>query len=398
MADENGVLKLRLKSGEEKRLLRGHPWVFSNELKKVPTDAAPGSPAIIVSSAGKPLGAGFFNPKSLIAFRLLARKPREFNKEFFKEKFTAARNFRGRFLDTSGSYRLCYGESDGLPGLVVDKFEGVLVLQVLAAGMELLLPAIKDALVELFEPEAIHLKNDHPLRKLEGLPLEDATIHGEVPDQVEIVENGVKYAVGIKGGQKTGFYFDQRENRAVLAPYYKGRRVLDFYCFSGSFALNAGKNGAAEVYGLDSSEEAVRLATRNAALNGLSKKVKFDVGDAQEVLESLSEGKQSMTPDMILLDPPSFAASKKHVVQALRALSNLNGMALRSLHPGGLLATSTCSHHISREAFLGMIRHAAGKSGKAVRRLMLRGQAADHPVLVAMPETEYLHFCLLEVL
>jgi 23S rRNA (cytosine1962-C5)-methyltransferase len=211
---------------------------------------------------------------------------------------------------------------------------------------------------------------------------------------VTIEEGGLKFITPITEGQKTGYYFDQRDNRASLAPYFKGRQVLDLYCYTGAFALSAARGGAAKVLGLDSSGPAVALARENAVLNGLS--VDFDEGDAEEVLQAFSEKTQPISPDFVLLDPPSFVPSKKHLQKALRAYVRLNHLAMRVLPRGGLLATSTCSHHVDRQSFLGMLREAAAKSGKPFRLLKLGRQAMDHPVLLAMPETEYLHFALLE--
>lgn len=392
------LLLLTLKAGEEKRLLGGHAWVFSNELKAVPKDVEPGVLAVLETAKGRKLGVGYYNHRSLISFRLLSRTPASVDRAFFIELFEAARAYRERHVPGESSYRLCYGESDGIPGLIVDKFADVLVIQSNAAGIERLLPVIVEALNVLFEPQGIYLRSNSHLRKLEGLVPEDRLLSGDVPERIVIEERGLRFTVGVKEGQKTGFYFDQRDNRAALAPYFPSRNVLDLHCFSGAFALNAAKHGAARVLGLDSSSDAIALAQENARLNNLTEKCEFDSGDAADLLAAFGEKRQTFVPDMILLDPPSFAASKKHLPAALRAYSRLNASALRVLSSGGLLATSTCSHHVSRAKFVEMLRIAAEKAGKRVRRLELRGQAKDHPVLLSMPETEYLHFALLEVM
>ena len=398
MQGEAEALSLTLKPREEDRLLAGHLWVFSNELKEVPK-AEPGAVASLSTAGGRRLGLGFYNPHSLIAFRFLTRRPEAVDAEFFHGRLKAALALREARVSGERSFRLCFGESDGLPGLVADKYEDIVVLQVLAAGMERKLPEILLALERLLQPKGVLLKNDHPARALEGLPLEAKAGAGDVPQRVVIEEAGLKYVVALGGGsQKTGFYFDQRENRGFLAPLFKGRTVLDLYSFSGAFGLTAAKHGAARVLGLDSSAPAVELARENAKLNGLAGSCEFDEGDAGEVLEAFAGGGQEAKPDFILLDPPSFVHLKKHLSPALRAYSKLNCAALRCLGSGGLLATSTCSHHVSREDFLGMLRAAAAKAQKPCRFLALRGQAQDHPVLLAMPETEYLHFALLEVL
>lgn len=396
MPTEGEPLGLRLKHGEEHRILGGHPWAFSNELQEVPRDAAPGSLAVLHASGGKPLGLGFFNPRSLISFRMLSLAPRRIDAEFFHGRLQEALRLRARLYPGEESFRLCFGESDGLPGLVVDKYGETLSLQVLSAGMESRLEEIREALNRLLSPKGILLRNDHPSRALEGLGGESRTLHGEIPAKVQIARDGLKYQVDLRG-QKTGFYFDQCDNRAFLAPAFKGRTVLDLYCFTGAFSLSAARHGALRVLGLDSSESAVELARENARLNG-HEACEFDAADAAQVLESFAGGEQKIVPDFILLDPPSFVPSKKNLPSALRAYLRLNASALRCLKPGGLLASSTCSHHVSRQDFLSMLRGAAAKAGRSCRVLAVRGQAQDHPMLLAMPETEYLHFALLEVL
>ncbi|MFH2204794.1 MAG: class I SAM-dependent rRNA methyltransferase [Elusimicrobiota bacterium] len=390
-------LVLQLKRGGEKRLLRGYPWVFSNELQSLPKTAEPGALAVVTTAKDRTLGAGFFNPNSLIAFRLLSRTTREFDASFLRERLEKALALRLRHFPGARSFRLCHGEPDGLPGLLIDKYEDVLVLQVLAAGMERLLPAIDEALVGLLEPSAIFLKNDHPLRGLEGLPLEKKALRGDVPEKLRIEEDGLRFMVSPTSGEGLGTGFDQRGNRAALAPLFQGRRVLDLCCSAGAFALCAAKHDAVKVLGLDNSPEAVALAAESAALNGLADRCDFDSGDAAEVLDVFAAKKQPFVPDLIILNPPNLAPSKKRLSKALRTYDRLNTQALRILPRGGILATSTCSHHLSREAFVKMLRGAAAKSERGVHLLQLRGQAADHPVLLAMPESEYLHFAVLEV-
>ena len=394
MTVEAMPLTVRLKAREEDRLLAGHAWVFSNEIEKVEGEAEAGALAAAVTAGGAPLGVGFYHPNSLIAWRLLSRRVEPVDAAFFKERLGRALAVRERLYPGEKSYRLCFGESDGLPGLVVDRYADVLVCQVLSAGIERRLDLVAQALTELLQPAGIFLKNDHPARGLEGLPIECRVLQGEVPPRVTIEEAGLRFVTPVTEGQKTGFYFDQRDNRARLAPYFQGRQVLDLYCYTGAFALNAARHGAKRVLGLDSSAPAVALARENAALNGLA--ADFDEGDAEEVLHAFSEKSQPIQPDFILLDPPSFAPSKRHVPKALRAYTRLNQLAMRTLPRGGLLATSTCAHHVDREAFVKMLREAAGRVGRPFKLLELGGQAKDHPMLLSMPETEYLHFALLE--
>lgn len=388
------VRKIVLAPGRERRLAAGHAWVFSNEIAKA--EGSAGEVVEAVSSSGKSLGFGFYHPHSLIAWRFLSREHAAVDAGFFGERLARARELRERLLPGEDSYRLCFGESDGLPGLVIDRYGSRLVLQVLCAGMEARLDAIREALESLLHPAGIYLKNDHRARALEGLPCESRVLCGEVPPKVEIAEGGLRFEVPLAEGQKTGFYFDQRENRAFLKPFFRGRRVLDLHCYIGASSVLAAKSGAERVLGVDSSARAVALAARNAGLNGVSPE--FREGDAEEALRAFATAPKQDRPDMILLDPPSLAPSRKHLPKALRAYAKLNALALGALSRGGLLATSTCSHHVSREMLVEVLRQAQAKAVRATRLLALRGQAADHPILLSMPETEYLHFALLEVL
>ncbi|MBI5630959.1 MAG: class I SAM-dependent rRNA methyltransferase [Elusimicrobia bacterium] len=390
--------KVRLRPGQEKRLLAGHLWVFSNEIHEIEGAPPAGSVVEVYASLGRLLGVAFYNPASLIACRMLSWGPAEIGIDFFRGRLAAALAYREKTCSPETSYRLAFGESDGLPGLVVDRYGACLVLQILSAGMEACLPLIEQALGELLSPKGIYLKNDHRLRSLEGLAQECRVLSGSVPDKLQISEGGLRFSVPVGGGQKTGFYFDQRENRVFLRPYFKGRAVLDLYSYTGAFGINAAKFGAKAVLGLDSSGPAVELARENAAMNAVAELTTFEEGDAEEALRDFAENRQPFKPDMILLDPPSLAPSKKHLPKALRHYVKLNAWALKALPDGGLLATSSCSHHVSREIFIEMLRHAQAKAGRRTRLVSLKGQGADHPALLAMPETEYLHFALLEVI
>jgi 23S rRNA (cytosine1962-C5)-methyltransferase len=330
---------------------------------------------------------------------MLTRSPKEpIDESFFRRRLGDAIAYREKVCPGENAYRLCFGESDGLPGLVVDRYGSILVLQVLSAGIERRLDLVLAALDALLKPKGVYLKNDHRQRQLEGLPLECRTLSGEVPERVPIVEGGLRFLAPLGEGQKTGHYFDQRDNRAFLAPHFSGRSVLDLYCYTGGFAITAAKAGARSVFALDSSGPALALARENAKLNGVEGTVSFDEGDAEKSLEAFAANSQPFKPDFIVLDPPSLVPAKKHLPKALRLYSKLNAQALKALPRGGLLATATCSHHVSREDFVLMLRAAQARAQRPVRFRALRGQAADHPVLLAMPETEYLHFALLEVL
>ncbi|OIO01091.1 MAG: hypothetical protein AUJ51_09185 [Elusimicrobia bacterium CG1_02_56_21] len=390
------IKNLKLRPGAEKRRAHGHLWVFSNELELVDTAIPPGTICGLLYPGGKPAGIGFFNPKSLIAMRLLVHNTLDLPKDFIKERLAAAFEYRGT-LGIDRSCRVCFGESDGLPGLVVDRYGDAVVVEILSAGMELLKEEITAALTDLLRPRGILYKNTHQFRQLEGLKSYEETAFGVMPEKAKITENGLDYWVPMADNQKTGWYFDQRENRAALAPFFKGRKVLDLHTYLGAFAITAAKSGAASVWGVDSSEKAIEMATENAELNKVGDKIVFRKEKAERLLEAMEAGQLPESPDFILLDPPNIVRNKKHLPQALKMVARMAGTAIKVLPRGGYLAVSTCSHHISRGMFMETLAGAAAKAGKKAVLVELRGQAKDHPVLLSMPETEYLHFALLRI-
>ena len=387
---------MKLKREALRRRALGHAWIFSNELEMVDTSIAPGTICGLLYPDGKPAGIGFFNPKSLIAVRLLAQNTLELPADFIKERLAAALAYR-ETLGVDRACRICFGESDGLPGLVVDRYGDSVVVELLSAGMELLKAEITAALIDLLRPRGIFYKNTHQFRELEGLKSYEETAFGTMPETAEIEENGLKYRIPMSGGQKTGWYFDQRENRAALVPFFAGRRVLDLHTYLGAYAITAARSGAAAVWGVDSSEKAIEAAEENAALNGVKGKVIFRKEKAERLLEALEADQLPEKPDFILLDPPNIVRNKKYLPQALKMLSRMAGAALKALPKGGYLAVSTCSHHIPRGIFVETLSNAAAKAGRRAMLVELRGQAKDHPILISMPETEYLHFALLRV-
>lgn len=393
----NNLKTLKLRPEAAKRRTRGRAWVFSNELEAIDTTIPPGTVCGLLYPGGKPAGVGFFNPKSLISMRLLAHDTLEVPKDFVKDRLAAALKYREE-LGVDRACRLCFGESDGLPGLVVDRYGDYLVAEILSAGMELFKDDVTAALTDLLRPKGIFYKNTHQFRELEGLKSYEETAFGVMPEAAEIEENGLKYRIPLADSQKTGWYFDQRENRAALEPFFKGRRVLDLHTYLGGFAITAAKAGAEAVWAVDSSEKAIEGAGVNAALNGVADKIIFRKEKAERLLEAMEAGQLPEMPDFILLDPPNIVRNKKHLPQALKMLSRMAGAALKALPKGGYLAVSTCSHHISRSIFLETLAGAAAKTGRGAALVELRGQAKDHPVLINMPETEYLHFALLRVM
>lgn len=383
---------LYLKPKEHRRLLSGHLWVFSNELREVPRDIAAGETVQLFTHDGRLLGTGFFNPQSLIAFRLLTRSEEQPDREFFRKKIMEAYRLREKlYPDTeTNAWRLVHGESDGLPGLVIDRFDRAIVLQSFSAGMDRHLPLITEVLRELFDPRAIVIRNEAQLRELEGLPLYKEMVVGK-PEEAQqvIVDGGISYRVNILEGQKTGFFLDQRENRRIVRKYSAGADVLDVYTNDGGFALNAMYAGARSTTMVDISQEALQRAEQNARMNDLDN-FTIVASDAFEALARLKQEQRSY--DLVILDPPSFTKSRKTVPTALKAYSKLNRMGLQLVRDEGFLATASCSHHVSEEDFLAAVHFGAMQAGKHLRLICRNAQPPDHPVLLSMPETGYLKF------
>jgi 23S rRNA (cytosine1962-C5)-methyltransferase len=338
------------------------------------------------------VGRGYLNPHTLIAVRILSRHREEIDAEFFRKRIAAARELRQR-LGFGDSYRAVYSEGDGVPGLIVDKYADTLVVQSSTAGIDRMLDTILSALAEQYSPRTVVLRNDASSREIEGLAREKRVALGSLSGPVAIEESGIRYHVDVLEGQKTGFFFDQRENRLALRDYVAGRRVLDCFCYAGAWALSAAKAGAAEVIGLDSSEKAIALAASNAEQNGLS--AVFRSADVFDELRSLE--KRGERFGCIILDPPAFAKSRARVREGLKGYKEINLRAMRLLERGGILVTCSCSHHVDQELFREMLIDAAFSSGRQARLLEMRSQARDHPVLLAARETQYLKCAMLIV-
>lgn len=379
-----------LKKNEDRRLLKGHPWVFSNEIRELRGTPAIGSVVEVLNNTNHTIGIGFYNPHSLIAVRILSSRVEEIDEAFFRQRITNALALRQRLYPDTPTYRLVHGESDFLPGLIIDRFEDILSIQALSYGMNERLALICDILEELLHPAAIVERNDSALRTMEHLELKTGVLRG-TPHPVQITENGINYHVDVEAGQKTGFFLDQRENRLLVGRWAKGLSVLDCFCNEGGFALNAARGGAASVIGIDTSADAVRTATANAGNNGLSN-VRFEEGDVFDRLSALQAEKKLF--ELIVLDPPSFARNRKTVPAARQGYRDLHLRAFRVMAPDGLLATASCSHHIEADAFLEDIHSAARKAGRQLQMLEWRGAAPDHPTLPFVPETQYLKFAL----
>lgn len=385
---------ITLKKNEDRRILSGHLWAFSNEIESVEGDPQIGDIIELKSHSGKFLGVGFYNPHSLIAVRLLSRHEMEINKSFFHKRIANALALRRKMYPDGETYRVVHGESDFLPGLVVDKYNEYLSLQTFSAGMDIRLPLICDVLEELFQPKGIVERNEAPMRKLETLEQRKSILRGSV-EPVMISENGIKYVIDLLEGQKTGFFLDQRENRKTFRRYISGANVLDVCCNDGGFALNAACENTRQITAIDISESALARAQHNAAINNLNGLIQFETADMFDYLRQCAEQKRQF--DVINLDPPAFAKNKKSVRKAIRAYKDLHSRAFNVIKPGGILTTTSCSYHVAEETFLDIINVSAQDAGRSISLLEWHGAAPDHPTLPAMPETKYLKFGVFKV-
>ncbi len=385
------MTKITLRKTRETRVRGGHPWLYASEIERVEGESAAGV-AEVYSAKGTFLARALYNPASQIALRILTTHDEPIDVDFFARRVRTAWEYRQRFCDVN-SCRAIYAEADFLPGLVVDKFGGVLVMQLLSLGMELWKRELTDILVEVIRPEGIYERNDVPVRRLEGMQETTGLLYGDVPDRVPMVENGIVYSVDVKHGQKTGFFLDQKENRAAIAPLCSGARVIDMFCHNGSFALNAAKYGAREVTGVDISEEALAVARDNARANGLD--ANFEAHNCFDLLRALSD--QGEKYDLVILDPPAFTKTRQMTERALRGYKEINLRGMKLVPDGGFLVSCSCSQHVDDAVFTAMLNEAARDAKKKLRMVEFRTQAKDHPILPASPETKYLKCAILQV-
>lgn len=393
---------LRLKKNEDRRLRAGHLWVFSNEVDIAATPLtafAPGQIVTVESARGAVLGTAYVNPRSLIAARLLSRRVLDGDDAvaaLLRRRLADALALRQRLYRTP-HYRLVHAEGDGLPGLVVDRYGEQLVLQVSTAGMQRLRDAVVAALMELVKPAGILARNDGFGRELEGLPTGEAEVlHGEVPDFGQVLEGGLEFRVPLHGGQKSGWYFDQRPNRERLRAYVQGARVLDGFCYVGAWGLQAAAAGAAQVLCVDASAAALACLCDNATRNGLAERVQSQQGDAFEVLGALLEAGERF--DVVAIDPPAFIKRKRDAEAGMQAYLRLNRLAMQLVAPGGYLVSSSCSHHLPEADFRDLLRRAALPLNRRLQMLERGHQGPDHPLLPAMPEADYLKVAFCRVL
>ncbi len=376
--------------GKSARVLNGHPWIYRTEITHFTGAVQPGDVVDVVDHRGRFVGRGFANPISVIAVRLLTRDTRPITLDFFESQIQRSLDYRRAVLtlDEQTSCRLVFGEADWLPGLIVDKFEDTLVMQVHSAGMERWLKDVVDILVSKVCPRGIYARNDTAIRELEGLPKESRWLYGYTECPVMIKENGARFRVDFIMGQKTGYFLDQRQNRRAILPLVAGARVLDAFCYVGSFAIQAAVHGAKEVIGIDASEEAIAESQKNAQLNKVEERCTFLTGNVFDELRRYDSQKETF--DVVLLDPPAFVKSRRALEGALRGYKEINLRAMKIVRPGGFLVTSSCSYHLSQQEFSAVIEAAAADAKRKVRVVQLRGQAVDHPVRVGYPESAYL--------
>jgi 23S rRNA (cytosine1962-C5)-methyltransferase len=388
------ALTLTVKSAALPRVAAGHPWIFANELARPFKTAEPGGLVDLRSTRGAWIGRGYYNPKSVIAVRVLSREAVDIDQAFFSRAIGAAQALRERCVPGEDAYRVVFGEADGLPGLIVDRYGPVLVVQMLTAGMERLTDAVVTALVDRYRPAAIVARNDAGSRKLEGLPVEKRVLYGALPRDVVIVKNGLHFGVDVWDGQKTGFFLDQSSNYRALGAWAKNARVLDAFCYTGAWGLHALRDGAAVALGLDASQKALAAAEANAARNGLNARVEYHRVDVFTELRRLLAGGERY--DLIVLDPPSFAKTRREKPGALRGYKEINRVGMSLLAPGGVLVTCSCSHPIDAASFHGVLVEAAADARRTFRQIARRTQASDHPIVLGIPETEYLQCVILQ--
>ncbi len=387
----------------------GHPWIYGSEIKDMEEGIAPGDMVKVLSSKGKFVGTGFYNPHSKITIRIFSTNANDrFDDAFWKRRAAYAVDYRLQVMrkEDYDCYRLVFGEADQLPGMTVDRFGDVLSVQVLSLGMEKRKHLFLDGLIEVLRERnlpvsCIYERNDVKIRELEGMEQYKGFYHSPLlaPEEektlVDIVENGIRYTVDVENGQKTGFFLDQKFNRLAAASIARGRHVLDCFTHTGAFALNAAKGGAASVTALDISEEAVHMAAHNGIINGLPiQAVRADVFDFLTELDRTKNHEY----DYIILDPPAFTKSGRTVHEAFRGYKEINYRAMKILPRGGYLATCSCSHFMGEELFVKMVKEAARDAGVTLRQIEFRQQAPDHPILMTVPETYYLKFFLFQII
>ena len=395
-------VQIEISKKAEMSLNEGHPWIYDGELKNIKGKPQNGDLVDIVSFKGKYLGTGFYNDNSKIKIRVISKNANDkFDSAFFERRIKYAWDYRKTVMgDDLNCCRVIFGEADTFPGLTVDKFSDILVTQTLSLGIEQRKDIIFPLLVKVLNDDgqnikAVYERNDVGIRKLEGLEENKGFYIGSSEKTSTVItENGIKYNVNYENGQKTGFFLDQKYNRLAVSKIAKGRRVLDCFTHTGSFALNAVKGGAEGVCAVDISEDAVEMARKNAALNGFENKMTFKAANVFDLLPNIPASEKY---DFIILDPPAFTKSRSTVDSAIRGYKEINLRAMKLLPRGGYLATCSCSHFMKDELFRDMLKSAASDAGVSLRQIEARQQAPDHPILWNVPETDYLKFYIFQI-
>ncbi len=386
--------KITLKKNEERRIQSGHLWVFSNEIFNIESGAENGDLVELYDSKNNFLGVGFYNKNSLIAVRILSKTKIEDLYFHFKEKLEIAFELRKTFYPSRNSFRLSFSESDFLPGLIIDKYNDTFVLQVYSFGMEKNIEIIIKVLIEDFNAENIFTKNENYFRMLEGLPDKDEIYLGEMNGEI-INDGAINYNINFSTGHKTGFYFDQSDNRFFIEKIVKDKTVVDAFCNSGGFGLHAAKAGASSVTFVDSSSNEIENAKNNYELNNFSSNADFIVSDVFVFFDEQIKNNKKF--DIVIIDPPAFAKNKKSLPAAKKGYEKLNKLALQIINEGGYLVSSSCSHHLNKEEFIQIINSAAQKSSKKIQLVHFSEASFDHPQIPSMPETTYLKFAVFKV-
>lgn len=377
------------------RVVNGHPWIFNNEVEKVEGEPVGGDIVEVFTYDKKFVGKGYINPKSQILVRLLTRNRADIiNEEYFLAQIQKCWDYRKK-LGYVENCRLVFGEADSLPQLIIDKFNDYFVIQTLALGIDVWKPAIVKALNTVFTPKGIYERNDVPVRELEGLPQHKGFLSAPFDTKIMINENGLKFHVDIENGQKTGYFLDQQDNRRTIQHIVKGADVLGAFTYTGTFEIHAAHYGARSVLGLDISANAVEQANKNAVLNGVQDRCRFEAANAFDVLKQW--GKDGRQYDVVMLDPPAFTKSRETIQKAITGYKEINLRGMKLIKPGGFLVTSSCTNLVNPEMFLQTIEMAAKDARRKIRQVTFQKQASDHPIIWGMENTEYLKFLIVQV-
>jgi 23S rRNA (cytosine1962-C5)-methyltransferase len=388
------MTKVYLNRKITQRIALGHPWIYNNEVDRIAGPVSAGDIVEVYYFDGQLAGRGYINPASQIIIRLLTRKREDIGAAFFHQKIQEAWDYR-KHLGYTENCRLVFGEADGLPALIIDKFNDYFVMQTLSFGIEVWKDAIVAALKSIFNPKGIYERNDVPVRELEGLAQQKGFLTDPFPTEIIIKENDLQFYVNIENGQKTGYFLDQQDNRRAIQHIVKGADVLGAFTYTGTFEIHAAHYGAKSVLGIDISEAAVEQANKNAALNKLDHIVKFEAMNAFDVLKNW--GKQGKKFDVVMLDPPAFTKSRNNIDKAVTGYKEINLRGMQLIRNGGFLVSSSCTNLVSPELFLDTIEMAARDAKKRIRQVTYQSQSSDHPIIWGMENTHYLKFLIVEV-